>query len=269
MTETKIVHPKTRAEWFITGAGLIRKNLHGWDATGDNPLPDVRTCVYGYYNQKYDAVAEIAEPNWLAYCQRHGYALRTYPGGFTDTEDGDRMHDPEKGENRFGLYYDLRGLFDIVMFLDIDSLFVNMDWPITNALMLSPFYERDLLAGDPTKSRFAWTYDDNGPNTSVLVARTDDMTEQHLRFAYEYAKNNNNVRHDRIERGGVSDQDAMTALMHRPPFNQTFGACFPAAKMGIAYKEADVTPQTWIRSYAGMSFDEKLAAMKERACRIA
>ena len=54
--------------------------------------------MYGYWNARYDPIAEIAEPNWLAYCQRHDYALRLYPGAFTDTEDGDRMHDPVKGE---------------------------------------------------------------------------------------------------------------------------------------------------------------------------
>jgi hypothetical protein len=254
MTEMKTFLPKTRAEWFITDIGLVRKNFCGWDAKGDLPLPGVRVCVYGYYNKKYDAIAEIAETNWAAYCARHGYALRTYPGGFTDTEDGDRMHDPEKGENRFGLYYDIRGLFDIVMYLDIDSLFVDMNVQIEGRLEWTD-----------GSLPFVWTYDDNGPNTSLLIARTDDRTARHLRYAYEYAKNNNNVRHDRIERGGISDQDAMTALMHRPPFRDTFGHCYAASEVGIAYKEADVTPSTWIRSYAGLSFEEKLAAMKERA----
>jgi hypothetical protein len=255
--------PKTRAEWFITDIGLVRKNICGWDAKGDLPLPGVRVCVYGYYNKKYDPIAEIAETNWAAYCARHGYALRTYPGGFTDTEDGDRMHDPEKGENRFGLYYDIRGLFDIVMFLDIDSLFLNMDETIERRV--DAFYWPDTLEKPIPEKPFLWTYDDNGPNTSVLIARTDDTTEKHLRYAYEYAKNSNNVRHDRIERGGISDQDAMTALMNIPPFHDTFRHCYAASRIGVAYKEADVTPQTWIRSYAGMSLEDKLAAMKERA----
>jgi hypothetical protein len=260
MTEMKTFLPKTRAEWFIPDVGLVRKNFCGWDPKGDLPLPGVRVCVYGYYNKKYDPVAEIAEANWAQYCGRHGYALRTYPGGFTDTEDGDRMHDPERGEARFPLYYDIRGIFDIVMYLDIDSLFVNMD------VRIEQLIDRGDITNPPTyATRFLWTFDDNGPNTSLLIARTDDTTEQHLRYAYEYAKNNNNVRHDRIERGGISDQDAMTALMSRPPFSHTFGNCFAASEVGIAYKEADVTPQTWIRSYAGMSLDDKLAAMKERA----
>ena len=258
---TEIVRPGSRQEWlsygklYLTETDLVRKNYCGWTKEGDFPLPGVRVCLYGYYNAKYDPIAEIAEANWNAYCRRHGYALRTYPGAFTDTEDGDRMHDPVRGEARFPLYYDIRGLFDIACYLDIDSLFVNMGMPIEAVLANNPpSYDR----------RFAWSYDDNGPNTSVLIARTDDTTEKHLRYAYEYAKNNNNVRHDRIERGGISDQDAMTDLMNIPPFSRTFGSCFSADSMGIAYKEDDVTPQTWIRSYAGMSFDEKLAAMKER-----
>ena len=57
----------------------------------------------------------------------------------------------------------------------------------------------------------------------------------------------------------------MTALMLVPPFRRTFSHCYEASALGIAYKEADVTDQTWIRSYAGMSLEEKITAMKERA----
>ena len=264
---TQVIYPSTRSGWleagvgFLAAGGLCRKNIYGFD--DDKPKPGVRVCVYGYWNARYDPIAEIAEPNWLAYCQRHNYALRLYPGAFTDTEDGDRMHDPVRGEARFPLYHDSRGLFDIVMYLDIDSLFLNMD--LTVERCVDAYYWPDTLERPIPQKPFAWTYDDNGPNSSLLIARTDDRTEQHLRFAYEYAKANNNVRHDRIERGGVSDQDAMTALMQRPPFSKTFGHCFAASDVGIAYKEADVKPTTWIRSYAGMSLEEKITAMKERA----
>lgn len=261
---TQVIHPSTRSGWleagvgFLAAGGLCRKNIYGFD--DDKPKPGVRVCVYGYWNARYDPIAEIAEPNWLAYCQRHNYALRLYPGAFTDTEDGDRMHDPVRGEARFPLYHDSRGLFDIVCYVDIDSLFVNMDVRIEQVI------DRGDINNPPTyETRFLWSYDENGPNTSLLIARTDDKTEQHLRYAYEYAKNNNNVRHDRIERGGISDQDAMTALMNRPPFSHTFGSCYAASEVGIAYKEADVKPTTWIRSYAGMSLEEKITAMKERA----
>jgi hypothetical protein len=248
--------PKSRAEWFLSEpGGLVRKNFLGFDH--DLPKPGVRVAVYSYYNERYDPIAEIAEANWFEYCLRHNYALRTYPGAYTDTSEGDRIHDSVRGEARFKLYHDIRGLFDIVMFLDIDSLFVNMDYAIESKLPRNPF----AMNQDP---RLLWTYDENGPNTSVIIARTDDTTEKHLRYAYEYALNNNNVRHDRIERGGISDQDAMTALMHIPPFSNTFRYCEAAHMVGVAYKEDDVTPNTWIRSYAGLSLEEKIAAMKER-----
>ena len=269
---TQVIYPSTRSGWleagvgFLAAGGLCRKNIYGFD--DDKPKPGVRVCVYGYWNARYDPIAEIAEPNWLAYCQRHNYALRLYPGAFTDTEDDDRMHDPVRGEARFPLYHDSRGLFDIVMYLDIDSLFVDMGKSVKDALYNRRqvlYNGQEMMEQSRPAASFLWTYDENGPNSSLLIARTDDKTEQHLRYAYEYAKNNNNVRHDRIERGGISDQDAMTALMSARHFRDTFGIASRRAEVGIAYKEADVTPQTWIRSYAGMSFDEKLAAMKERA----
>ena len=234
--------PQSREEWFVTRDGMVRKNLVGWD--DDKPLPGVRVCLYSWYNLKYDPIAEIAEANWTTYCQRHGYALRMYPGLYRGSDgpivDGD--------QDKFAMYYDLRGLFDIVCYLDIDSLFVEMDWKIETA------------ACGP----FAWSFDDNGPNSSLLIAGTDDVTERHLRYAYEYAKANDHVRHGKIEPGGMSDQDAMTLLMTRPPFNRTFRTCLPAADLGIAFKEPAPGESPGIRTFAGIPFDEKLAAMKRQ-----
>jgi len=251
----RIIRPQSRAEWFISGIGLIRKNIYGWD--DDKPLPGFKVCLYGYYNRKYDSIAEIAEANWQAYCERHKYALRMFPGAYedsgTDIVDGDR--------EKFKLYYDIRGLFDVVMYLDVDSIIMNTDVRIESVLSNkeSP-YVGDL-------SSFLWTYDENGPNSSLLIARTDDTTERHLRFAYERAKTENNVRHGKIELGGISDQDSMRDLMGIPPFSATFGNCFEAESVGICYKWQDYKPSDWIVTFPGMSFEEKLAKMREFSAR--
>ena len=78
MSEIKydVFAPKTRADWFITTTGMIRKNFCNWTKDGDFPLPGVRVCVFGIYNEKYDRLAEFAEPNWDAYCRRHGLPSR-------------------------------------------------------------------------------------------------------------------------------------------------------------------------------------------------
>jgi hypothetical protein len=250
----RIIQPRSREEWFINDVGLVRKNICNWD--GDKPIPGVKVALYGYYDRKYDQIAEVAEANWAAYCRRHGYALRTYPGAYRNSREGIVDGDREK----FALYYDIRGLFDVVCYLDIDSLFINMGLTIERCV--DPVYWPDVLEKIGPLKPFAWTYDDNGPNSSLLIARTDDRTEQHLRFAYERAKVENNVRHGRIEPGGISDQDSMRDLMNVPPFRDTFGHCYAASEIGIAFKEADVTPQAWIVTMAGLPFEEKLERMR-------
>lgn len=238
--EYRVIHPTTRAEWFRSDDGLVRKNLVGFD--GDQPKPGVRACLFSMYNQEYDVLAAIAEPNWIAYCQKHGYALRTYPGAF--------HLDPSRPETygdkvKHSLYYDLRGLFDVVMFLDIDSLFVNMDTAI-------PFGEYE---------RFLWTFAEGGPMSGLMIARTDATTETHLRYAYELAARENNVRHGVVEPNGISDQDAMTRLMNVPPFSETFRHCAPAESVGFCYPE-DADKNPWIVTCRGGSIDEKLATMR-------
>jgi hypothetical protein len=236
--------PHDRADWLIPRPGLTnRKSLVGFD--DDKPKPGITTCIYSYYNALYDPIAEIAEENWSRYCERNNIALRTYPGAYKNSKPG--IVDGDRG--KFDLYVDLRGLFEKLIYLDIDSLFL-------------PSAGKYALFRD---KRFLWTYDENGPNSSFLIARTDDLTEKHLRFAYERAAVENNVRHDKIEPGGISDQDSMRDLMCVPPFKETFANCFSAAELHLAYKEADIVPDTWVVTWAGLSFADKLTKMREYA----
>jgi hypothetical protein len=194
------------------------------------------------YDRKYDPIAEIAEDNWARYALRHGISLRTYPGAFHT--------DPSKRETygdkvRFSLYYDVRGIFDVVMFLDIDSVFVNINQRIEETLQ---------------GRRFLWTYGDGGPMSGLWIARTDDMTEKHLRFAYERAAAENNTRYDKIEPNGISDQDAMAWCMNVPPFNSTFGNCVEAESVGFCFPDTTM-PRPWIVTARGGNIEEKIAAL--------
>lgn len=208
---------------------------------GDNP----RVCIFAAFNEAYQSLADIARPNWKAYAERHNYAVRFYPRGFhTDPSH----HESYGDKNRFNWYFDLCGHADIVVYLDIDSLFVNMDTRI-----------EDQLVG-----RFTWTYANGGPMSGLMIARTDDVTERHLRFAYNLAAAENNVRHGEIEPNGISDQDAMTRLMHVPPFSQTFGNCVPAESVGFCYPE-QFENNPFIITCRGGSFEEKLATMQQIA----
>lgn len=204
-----------------------------------------RIIVFSTWNDAYAPLAEIARPNWTAYCAKNGYGLRFYPGHYHE--------DPSKPETfgdkgKFEIYYDIRGLCDVVMWLDIDSLFMNHNIRI-----------EDVLSDKP----FVWTYDDSGPLSGLWIARTDLRTEGHLRYAYAVAARENNVRHGKIEPNGISDQDAMTRLMNVPPFSHTFGNgnCLPAVSVGHCY-ESNYEPGDWILTWPGMPVEEKLERMK-------
>ena len=184
-----------------------------------------RVCLFGTWNEAYAPLAEIAIPNWTEYCKRHGYALTVYPGFF--------HLDPSRPETygdkcKFELYYDLRGHCDIVMFLDIDALIMNQDVRVQDVL-LRPCGSASLINGH---RRFLWTYDDNGPCSGFWIARTDELTERHLRYAYERAARQSNIRNGVIEPNGISDQDSMRDIMNVPPFAETFGECFFAQSVG-------------------------------------
>jgi hypothetical protein len=212
--------------------------------------PSTRVAIFAAFNDEYKALADIARPNWLAYAERHNYALRFYPHGF----HLDPSHPKSYGDkNRFHWYYDLRGHCDIVVYLDVDSLFMSMDVRVEDQLG-----EPIPTTNDP---RFAWTYDENGPGSGLWIARTDKVTEKHLRYAYTLAAQENNVRHDVIEPNGISDQDAMTRLMNIPPFRDTFGYCYNAKAFGHC------SAQTWERGdwivhFGGLNLREKIAGME-------
>lgn len=234
---------KSRADWFITTDGLVRKNIVGFER--DLPVPGTRVCLFSTYDEKYDCLAAIAEPNWTEYCTKHGYALRTYPGAFhLDPSRPDTYGDKVK----FSLYHDLRGLFDEVVFLDIDSLFVNMEKPMEQLGEHGP--------------KMLWTFGEGGPMSGLMVMSASDRTEKHLRYAYELAARENNTRHGVIEPNGISDQDAMTRLMTVPPFIETFQYCVPAESVGFCYPDTE-NPNPWIVTCRGGSLEDKLARMRQ------
>lgn len=202
-----------------------------------------KVAIFSTFNDKYAPLAEIARPSWKAYAERHGYALCFYPGEYH--EDPSRPQTfGDKGKHR--LYYDLRGHCDIVMFLDIDVIIMN------------PAIKIESVLEDRT---FLWTYDDSGPMSGLWIARTDDTTERHLRYAYERASRESNVRYGKIEPNGISDQDSMRDLMVIPPFSQTFGNCEPSIEVGHCF-ETNYKHGAWLITFPGMSVEQKAERMK-------
>lgn len=215
------------------------------DIASLSPQPGCpRVCIISTWNERYAPIAEIAVPNFEAYARRHGYAARMFPGEYHEDPSRPETYG-DKG--KFRLWYDVAGHADIVMWLDIDSLFMNMD------LGIEPFMMHE---------SFLWTYDENGPLSGLWIARTGVTTEKHLRKAYEMAAVENNVRHGVIEPNGISDQDAMTRLMSVPPFKSTFGHPRAAEDVGHCY-ERNYVPGKWLITFPGLPLEDKIAKMRE------
>ena len=243
-----------------------------------SPTANPKVVLFSCYNRAYAPLAAIAGPNWMAYCRKHGYGLRLYPNGF-HLDPSQPATYGDKG--KFQWYYDIRGgdksVIDIIMFLDIDSLFTNMEIEVTDWMDGAPLLlikQRPVntittaaRAGVFDKAPFFWTYDDSGPLSGLYIARTDDSVERHLRKAYELAAAENNVRHGQIEPNGISDQDAMRRLMSVPPFRDTFQHCYPAEDVGHCYPE-NWKPGKWIVTFPGRSFADKLSGMREWARKV-
>lgn len=208
------------------------------------PLPEKapypRVCIFTSFNENYAPIVRLVRRNWKAYCELHGYALRFYPDMYHEDPSRPETYG-DKG--KFELYYDVRGHCDFAMWLDIDSIFTNINTPIQIA-------------------NFLWTYDDNGPLSGLWIAGTDSTTEKHLRYAYARAATQNNIRHGRIEPNGISDQDSMRDLMNIPPFKETFGNCVPAKQFGHCYPE-NWEPGDWIFTVPGRPVEEKVSILKE------
>lgn len=240
-----------------------------WERIDLAPKTSTKVAVFCVANRKYAEISKLTLPNFQAYCKSHGYFLRFYADGFHE--------DPARPETygdkcKHEFYFDLRGHFDVVMYLDIDSLFVNMGVRVEHliATLFRPSTRvADAfgnLARGPEKA-FLWTYGEGGPQSGLWIARTDDTTEKHIRYAYEYAASENNVRHGKIEPNGISDQDAMTRLMNVPPFSATFGNCVPMESIGLHYTDTkEANP--WVVTSRGGSVQDKLLGLNEWSERI-
>lgn len=208
---------------------------------------DPRVIIFTAYDDLYAPLVDIAAPNWMDYCEARGYGLRFYKEFHLDPARTETYGDKVKHT----LYYDLAGHCDIAMFLDADSLFMNPDVRAEQRL---------------GRARFMFTFSEDGPLSGLWIARTDPVTEHHLRYAYEQAAVENNVRRGVIEPNGISDQDSMRRLMTVPPFSSTFANCQDALRVGHCFPE-NYYPGAWIITFPGRSVENKLALMTDWAAR--
>lgn len=183
------------------------------------------------YDESYADIAEVTMPIFRAYADRHGYVLHGGAGKYhTDPKNlrdfGDR--------GKIDLFCQLYDEFEIVMWLDIDSVIMDHDLKIEYNFGYSDF---------------VWTYDPNGPCSGFWIARCVPKVRNALLAVQRLAQERGKIMvaehlgppHKvtlQMEPRGASDQEIMTHLMNIPPFNQVFkSCCLPGKELGHCYHD--------------------------------
>lgn len=205
------------------------------------------------YNNLYAPLAAIAAPVMESYCKRHGYDFLPGPGWYSDAPETPRH---ERGDLcKAAMYLRYYNDYDILMWLDIDSIIMNHDIKIEDQLGTRPWL---------------WTCDVNGPLSGFWIAITAPLVRQWVtRFAFNCA----------YEDGG-GDQHAMQIIMQRPPFRFIIDNCVYGKQAGHCY-DYDVMgwpkdlmfingyePGDWIITFPSLDIEHRIALMTEYASRI-
>lgn len=180
------------------------------------------------WNDAYQPMADISVPLMQRYCERHGYDLAAWEGGYHTNEVdlltyGDRV--------KIHMYKRLYDSYDAFVWIDVDTLIMDPRHEIWRP------------------HSFLWTYDPTGPVSGFFVARCNEDAHMFL----HQAQHKSVEMKSEIEPCGVAIQDAMRKLMVLPPFKR-IQVCVPGKQVGHCY--FDMGYYGWER-YSKLSQYEK------------
>lgn len=223
----------------------------------------MRIALITAFNELYRPLAEISIPNFQAYCNRHGYDLKV--GEYHDRAETQEDRVTRGDLCKAGMFRQLYNDYDVIMWLDVDSIIMNHDIRIQDKLRCvcaPPF---------PGCQPWLWTHNTDGPLSGFWIARTTPLIRKWVeRFSFACA----------YEYGG-GDQYAMEIISQRQPYRFIGDAehCIPAKQAGHCFLPEMVPeelkqfgryePGDWIITFPSMDIATRLEYMKHYAGLVA
>lgn len=200
------------------------------------------------HDAPYKTLADVTLPNLKAYCRRHGYAL-----AYDDDIPGDEK-DLCKG--RIFRYLFQSGRYshdDLFMWIDTDAIIANLDERVEDVWA---------RCADP-ETHFLWSYNWDGPNSGVWIARFSAEAENFVRvYSFEQVAM------------GWGDQNAMNQKSLYAPFKY-WVKCVPGRVMNaspwdeygmghLPHKDAvnNYNPGDWIVHLPGMEASRRIEILR-------
>lgn len=213
-------------------------------------MPNV---VFTAHDAGYQELADVTRPTLERYCKRHGYQF---------------VYDPnvgpvEKDAAKARLYAWLcstgkYGPNDWCLWVDTDAAIMNSEKSFGDVLWRI----------DPMRHHFIWSYDWNGPNSGVWMARFSSEAAHFIR-TYDYL----------ARAMGWGDNWAMNQTMLLPPFND-WVHCIAGKYMNanlyslhglqdMPHKNVvnNYEPGDWILHLAGVEATTRLRVLREMVAR--
>jgi hypothetical protein len=126
--------------------------------------------VFSAHDAQYQEMADVTRPLLERYCKRHGYDF------YYDPTVNETEKDACKARLFLNLYESGRyGVSDIALWVDTDALITNAEIKMDDV-----FYE-----AARTNPHFLWSFDWNGPNSGVWMARFTSQAAHFVR-SYDY-----------------------------------------------------------------------------------
>jgi len=236
------------------------------------------------WNDLYAALAQITHPIMDKYCQRHGYELLAGP--WYHDNDGENWRMSRGDLCKSAMFLNNADQFDILMWLDVDSIIMNHAIGIEETLQLAgragdksvawQVAERERygeVSGyelAPLRGRdWLWTCNTDGPMSGFWIGRTTPFVRAWVhRFAFACA----------YEYGG-GDQYAMREVAKWAPYDRLTedclwgrlaGHCFapevgtrPGMEDTILYQPGD-----WIVTFPGLDIARRIDLMAQYAEKV-
>lgn len=210
----------------------------------------MRVGLMTAYNDLYWPLAKIAVPVMQRYCDKWGYKLIL--GEYHNRLDDDEATRMSRGDLcKAAMYLRFYNDFDLLMWLDVDSIVMNHALPFHAA-------EHDWL----------WTYDESGPLSGFWIAKTTPLVKAWVkRFSFATA----------YEYGG-GDQFGMREVMNFPPYRELTKHCYSGKEVGHTYAPERVAPDLqdvsayapgdWIITFPGLPLEQRLEYMGAYAAQL-